>query len=168
MRARITVEMVMTDRQPMTVKGKVRLDEELKRLLQVERPDIIKAIEEARGHGDLSENADYDAAKERQGFTEARIAEIQNKIAAAEVIDPSAITSDRIVFGAFVVLEDCDSQEQFTYQVVGEDEADVKDGKISVFSPLARSIIGKKRGDTVEFKSPKGMKEYEVIEFFFK
>lgn len=158
----------MTDKQPMTVRGKAQLEKELKRLLQAERPAIIKAIEEARGHGDLSENADYDAAKERQAFTEARIAEIQGKIAMAEVIDPSRITSDRIVFGAHVVLEDCDSQERSTYQVVGEDEANVKEGKISVFSPIARSLIGKKKGSSVEFKSPKGMREYEIIKFFFK
>lgn len=156
------------DKQPMTVTGKARLEEELRRLLQVERPAVIKAIEEARDHGDLSENADYDAAKERQAFTEARIAEVQGKIAVAEVIDPSEITSDRVVFGAHVVLEDGVSQERFTYQLVGEDEANVKDGKISVFSPLARSVIGKKGGDSVEFKSPKGVREYEIIEFFFK
>ena len=157
-----------TDKQPMTVRGKIQLEGELKRLLQVERPAVIKAIEEARGHGDLSENADYDAAKERQAFTESKIAEIQGKIAAAEVIDPSTIHSDRVVFGAFVVLEDCDSGEKVTYQLVGEDEANVKEGTISVFSPLARSMIGKKKGDFIEFKSPKGMREYEIIEFFFK
>ena len=158
----------MTDKQPMTTRGKAQLEEELRRLLQVERPAVIKAIEEARSHGDLSENADYDAAKEQQAFTESRIAEIQGKIAVAEVIDPSKITSDRIVFGAHVVLEDCDSRERFTYQVVGEDEANVKEGRISVFSPLSRSMIGKRRGDAIEFKSPKGMREYEIIEFFFE
>ena len=157
----------MTDKQPMTTRGKAQLEEELKRLLQVERPAVIKAIEEARSHGDLSENADYDAAKEQQAFTESRIAEIKGKIAIAEVIDPSRIHSDCIVFGAHVVLEDCDSQERSTYQVVGEDEANVKEGKISVFSPLARSMIGKRKGDAIEFKSPKGMREYEIIEFFF-
>ncbi|MEK6553998.1 MAG: transcription elongation factor GreA [Bdellovibrionota bacterium] len=155
-------------KQPMTVQGKARLEEELKQLLQFERPNVIKAIEEARSNGDLSENADYDAAKERQGFIEARIADIQSKIANSEVIDPSALESDRIIFGAHVVLEDLDINAEVSYQIVGEDEADVKNGKLSVFSPLARSIIGKKKGDIVEFKTPKSEKEYEVKKFFFK
>lgn len=156
-----------TDKQPMTFTGKVKLDNELKRLLQVERPDVIRAIEEARGNGDLSENADYDAAKERQAFIEARIAEIQGKLAVAEVVEPSTIKSDRIVFGATVVLCDLESDEEVTYQIVGEDEADVKAGKISVFSPLSRSMIGKRKGDVVELKSPKGEREYEVVRFEF-
>ena len=155
-------------KQPMTVQGKARLEEELKQLVQVERPSVIKAIEEARSNGDLSENADYDAAKERQGFIEARIADIQSKIANSEVIDPSRLKSDRIIFGAHVLLLDLESDEQVEYQIVGEDEADVKNGKISVFSPLARSIIGKKQGDIVEFKTPKSEKEFEVKKFFFK
>ena len=158
----------VVDKQPMTIKGKSLLDEELKRLLHIERPDVIKAIEEARGHGDLSENADYDVAKERQAFVEARISEIQNKIAIAEVIDPSTITSDKVVFGAFVILEDRETKEKSTYQIVGEDEANVQEGRISIFSPLARSLIGKRKGDPIEFQSPKGMKEYEIIEFFFQ
>lgn len=156
-----------TDKQPMTFVGKSKLEGELKKLLHVERPDVIRAIEEARGNGDLSENADYDAAKERQAFIEARIAEIQGKLASAEVVEPSSIKSDRVVFGATVVLEDLESEENVTYQIVGEDEADVKAGKISVFSPLARSMIGKKVGDLVELKSPKGEREYEVVEFKF-
>lgn len=160
------VEMA-TDKQPMTFVGKSKLEGELKKLLHVERPDVIRAIEEARGNGDLSENADYDAAKERQAFIEARIAEIQGKLASAEVVEPSSIKSDRVVFGATVVLEDLESEENVTYQIVGEDEADVKAGKISVFSPLARSMIGKKVGDLVELKSPKGEREYEVVEFKF-
>lgn len=155
-------------KQPMTLLGKARLEEELKQLLQVERPNVIKAIEEARSNGDLSENADYDAAKERQGFIEARIADIQNKIANSEVIDPSKLASDKIIFGAHVVLEDLEEGAEVSYQIVGEDEADVKNGKISVFSPLARSIIGKKKGDIVEFKTPKSEKEFEVKKFFFK
>ncbi len=157
-----------TDRQPMTVAGKIKLEAELKNLLQVERPSVIKAIEEARGHGDLSENADYDAAKERQGFIESRIADIQGKLANAEVVDPSQLKSDKIIFGAHVELLDLESEEKVVYQIVGEDEADVKQGRISVFSPLARSIIGKKMGDVVEFRSPKGEKEFEVLKFSFK
>ncbi len=155
-------------KQPMTIPGKARLEEELKQLVQVERPNVIKAIEEARSNGDLSENADYDAAKERQGFIEARIADIQNKIANSEVIDVTVLNSDKIIFGAHVVLEDLEVNEEVSYQIVGEDEADVKNGKISVFSPLARSIIGKKKGDIVEFKTPKSEKEFEVKKFFFK
>lgn len=158
----------MSERQPMTLSGKEKLEVELKRLIQVERPEVIKAIEEARGHGDLSENADYDAAKERQGFIESRISDIQNKLANAEVIDIGAINSDRITFGATVDVVDLDSDEKYTYQIVGEEESDVKNGKISVFSPMARSLIGKKKGDLVELKSPKGEKEYEVLNFSFK
>ena len=158
----------MSDKQPMTTTGKQKLEEELKNLIQVERPAVIKAIEEARGHGDLSENADYDAAKEKQGFIEARVADIQGKLAVAEVVNPAEIKSDRVVFCATVKLLDCDTDQEVQYQLVGEDEADVKAGKISVFSPLSRAIIGKKAGDVIEFKSPKGEKEYEVLDFFFK
>jgi transcription elongation factor GreA len=158
----------MSDKQPMTVKGKAQLEEELKQLLQVERPNVVKAIEEARSHGDLSENAEYDAAKERQALIEGRIAEVQGKIANSEVVDPSTMTSDKIVFGATVTLLDVDTEEELVYQIVGEDEADVKRGKISVFSPLARSMIGKKDGDVIELRSPKGEKEYEVVSFVFK
>lgn len=156
-----------TDKQPMTFAGKAKLEVELKRLLHVERPDVIRAIEEARGNGDLSENADYDAAKERQAFIESRIAEIQGKLASAEVVDPAHIKSDRVVFGATVVLKDLETDERVTYQIVGEDEANVKAGKISVFSPLSRSMIGKRIGELVELKSPKGEREYEVVEFKF-
>ena len=155
-------------RQPMTVAGKVKLEEELKHLLQVERPNVIKAIEEARSHGDLSENADYDAAKEKQGFIEARTNDIKSKLALAEVVDPSKITSDKIVFGATVEIEDCDLEEKFTYQIVGVDEADIKAGRLSVFSPLSRALIGKKKGDIIELSTPKGIREYEVINFEFK
>lgn len=158
----------MSDRQPMTLAGKEKLEAELKRLISVERPQVIKAIEEARGHGDLSENADYDAAKERQGFVESRIADIQGKLANAEVIDIASIKSDRITFGATVKLLDLESDEEVSYQIVGEEESDVKNGRISVFSPLARSLIGKKTGDVVELKSPKGEKEFEVLNFSFK
>lgn len=158
----------MSERQPMTLAGKEKLETELKRLITEERPDVIKAIEEARGHGDLSENADYDAAKERQGFIESRISDIQNKLANADVIDIHSIKSDRITFGAKVGLLDLETDEKHTYQIVGEDESDVKNGRISVFSPLARSLIGKKVGDLVELKSPKGEKEYEVLNFSFE
>ena len=157
-----------SDKQPMTKEGKAKLEEELKQLITVERPNVIKAIEEARSHGDLSENADYDAAKERQGFIEARIGEIQSKIANAEVIDPGTIKSDKIVFGASVTLMDLDTDEEKTYKIVGEDEADANNGLISVFSPLARVMIGKKNGDVVEFQTPKGERELEVVDFSFK
>ncbi|MCB0389817.1 MAG: transcription elongation factor GreA [Bdellovibrionales bacterium] len=158
----------MSDKVPMTVAGKEKLEAELKNLMQNERPAVIKAIEEARSNGDLSENADYDAAKERQAFCEARIADIQGKLANAEVFNTSTLKSDKVIFGATVELLDLDSEDKIVYQIVGEDEANVKDGKISVYSPLARSIIGRSKGDVVEFKSPKGEKEYEIINFEFK
>lgn len=165
---RVKDQLMSKDKQPMTVKGKALLDAETKQLLQEERPRIIKAIEEARAHGDLSENADYDAAKEKQGFIEARIGEIQSKLAMAEVIDPSSINSKTVVFGATVTVNDLDSEKEITYQIVGEDEANVKEGRISVFSPLARALIGKKEGSIIDFKSPKGEKEYEVIKLEYK
>lgn len=158
----------MSDRQPMTIDGKAKLEAELKNLVQVERPNVIKAIEEARSHGDISENADYDSAKDRQGMIEGRIAEIQGRLANAEVVDPSKLQSGKIIFGATVELQDLETDEKVRYQIVGEDESDVKQGKISVFSPIARSLIGKKKGDIIEFKSPKGEKEFEVLNFFFK
>lgn len=158
----------MSERQPMTIAGKAKLESELKALIQVERPAVIKAIEEARGHGDLSENADYDAAKDRQGMIEGRIADIQGKLVNAEVVDITQLESSKIIFGATVELQDLETEEKVKYQIVGEDEADVKHGKVSVFSPIARSLIGKKKGDIIEFKSPKGEKEFEVLNFFFK
>ena len=157
-----------SDRHPMTITGKARLEAELKHLLQVERPEVVRAIEEARGHGDLSENADYDAAKERQAFCESRINDLQAKLAAADVVDPSKLKSDKIIFGATVTLEDQESGGTVTSQIVGEDEADVKAGKISIFSSLSRAMIGKSKGDLIEFSSPKGDKEYEVLNFVFK
>lgn len=153
---------------PLTVRGKAKLEEELKRLIHVERPSVIKAIEEARSHGDISENAEYDAAKERQALVEGRIAEIQGQLAGAEVIDPSQIKSDKVVFGASVVLVDLETDEEVTYQIVGVDEADVKQGRISILSPLARALIGKTSGDTVQVRSPKMDKEYEIKDFFFR
>lgn len=140
------------------------LDEELKRLMTVERPAVIKAIEVARGHGDLSENADYSAAKERQGFIEGRIQEINGKLATAQVIDPTTIKSDKIVFGATVVLEDQELGKQTTYKIVGADESDVKANKLSINSPIARALIGKKAGDEVVVNAPKGAIHYDVIE----
>ncbi len=157
-----------TDKLPMTVRGKAMLEAELKKLIHEERPTVIKAIEDARANGDISENADYDAAKDRQGMIEGRIAELQSKIAGAEVVNPSAIKSDRIVFGAHVVLTDCETDEEVKYQIVGIDEADVKKGMISILSPLARALIGKKVSEIVTVQSPKGDKEYEVISFEFK
>lgn len=156
------------DSLPITVRGKQKLEDELKLLTYTERPNIIKAIEEARSHGDISENAEYEAAKERQGMIEARIAEIQGHLAGAEIIDPAQIKSDRIVFGATVDLVDLDSDEEVTYQIVGVDEAEVKEGRISVLSPVARSLIGKTKGDTVQVRSPKGDREFEIKKFVFK
>ena len=153
------------DKMPMTAQGKVQLETELKRLLHEERPAIIRAIEEARAQGDISENAEYEAAKERQSMVEGRIAEIQGKIASAEVINPSEIKADRVVFGATVTISDVEEEDQVTYQIVGIDEADVKSGKISIMSPIARALIGKKVGDVVTVHSPKGEKEYEVVGF---
>ncbi len=155
------------DKLPMTVRGKALLDAELKKLLHEERPAVIRAIEEARAHGDISENAEYEAAKERQGMIEGRIADIQGKLAGAEVVDIQSLKSDRIVFGAQVTVLDTDSDEESTYQIVGVDEADVKNGMISVLSPLARALIGKKPGETVVVQSPKGDREYEIVSFKF-
>jgi transcription elongation factor GreA len=149
---------------PMTVTGAQRLKAELHRLKTVERPDVIRALAEARSHGDLSENADYDAAKERQGFVEGRISEIEFKLAGAQVIDPADLDADgRVVFGATVDLRDEESGATVTYQIVGDDEADLKHGKISVSSPIARALIGKNEGDVAEFQAPGGTREYEVL-----
>jgi transcription elongation factor GreA len=158
----------MSDRMPITVRGKQKLDDELKRLTYTERPNIIKAIEEARSHGDISENAEYEAAKERQSMIEGRIAEVQGQLAGAEIIDPASIKSDKIVFGATVNLMDIETDEKVTYQIVGVDEADVKQGRVSILSPLARALIGKTSGDTVQVKSPKADKEYEIKSFSFR
>jgi transcription elongation factor GreA len=151
------------EKVPMTVIGKRMLEEELKHLMTVERPAVIKAIEVARGHGDLSENADYSAAKERQGFIEGRIQEINSKLARAQVIDPSGIKTDKIVFGAIVEMEEQESAKKITYQIVGVDEADIKNGKIGITSPIARALIGKGEGDEVIVHAPKGQIRYDVI-----
>jgi len=148
----------------MTVEGATRLKAELHRLKTIDRPAVIQALSDARSHGDLSENADYDAAKERQGFIEGRISEVERKLASAQVIDPSQIEVDgRVVFGATVDVEDIDSGERSTYQIVGDDEADIKEGKISVNSPIARALIGKSEGDTAEVQAPAGLRNYEVV-----
>jgi transcription elongation factor GreA len=151
-------------RVPMTVEGAERLKSELQRLKTIERPAVSRAIAEARSHGDISENADYDAAKERQGFIEARIRDIESKLAHAHVIDPRGIQGEgRVVFGATVELEDGDSGEHVSYQIVGDDEADIKQGKISVSSPIARALIGKTEGDSAEVDAPGGKRFYEIL-----
>ena len=149
---------------PMTVEGAERLKAELQRLKTVERPAVIQALSDARSQGDLSENADYDAAKERQGFIEGRISEVEAKLAHAQVIDPAAIEADgRVVFGSTVEIEDLESGNRNSYQIVGDDEADIKASKISVNSPIARALIGKSEGDTADVQAPGGMRSFEVV-----
>src|SRR5438105_11801774 len=151
-------------RIPMTIEGAERLKSELKRLKTVERPAVMHALAEARSHGDISENAEYDAAKDRQGFIEARIRDIESKLAHAHVVDPAQIDAGgKIVFGATVDLEDLTSSETVTYQIVGDDEADIKEGKISVSSPIARALIGKSEGDIAEVDAPGGTRVYEIL-----
>ena len=147
----------------MTVAGAERLKHELHRLKTVDRPAVIQAIAEARAHGDLSENADYDAAKERQGFIEGRISEVEAKLANAQVIDPATLDVPHVVFGATVALADLDSSDQVTYQIVGDDEADIRHGKISINSPIARALIGKGEGDVAEVQAPGGVRSYEIL-----
>ena len=150
---------------PLTVRGAERMRVELHDLKTVQRPAIIAAIAEARAHGDLSENAEYHAAKERQSFIEGRIADLDGKISNAEIIDPTTLDADgRCVFGATVELEDVDKGTKVTYQIVGEDEADIKQGKISIASPIARSMIGKSVGDIAEVQAPGGVREYEILD----
>lgn len=150
---------------PVTVKGAEQLKVELLRLRSVDRPWVIQAIAEARAQGDLSENAEYEAAKERQSFIEGRIAEVEAKLSNAMIIDPSTLHADgRCVFGSTVRIEDLDSGNIITYQIVGDDEADIKNGKISVSSPISRGLIGKSEGDVAEVMAPGGVKEYEILE----
>jgi len=150
---------------PLTVNGAEKLRAELHQLKVIERPSVIAAIAEARSHGDLSENAEYDAAKERQGFVEGRIKEVEGKLSNAQIIDPKLLDADgRCVFGATLDLEDQDSGTQVTYQIVGEDEANIKAGKISVNSPIARALIGKFAGDIAQVQAPGGLREYEVLD----
>ena len=149
---------------PVTKRGAELLKDELQRLKTVERPAVINAISEARAQGDLSENADYDAAKERQGLIEGRIAEIESKLSMAQVIDPAALDAGgRVVFGATVELEEEASGEAVTYQIVGEDEADLKLGRINISSPIARALIGKEEGDVAEVQAPGGVKRFEIV-----
>ena len=153
---------------PLTVRGAGLLKEELQRLKAVERPAVIQAIAEARAQGDLSENAEYDAARERQGFIEGRIAELETKLANAQVIDPTELDTDgRIVFGATVEIEDIESGEVAVYQIVGDDEADIKAGRISVSSPIARALIGKHVDEEVEVQAPGGVRQYEILDVRF-
>ncbi|MDZ7627315.1 MAG: transcription elongation factor GreA [Parvularculaceae bacterium] len=155
------------DKVPMTVAGYSRLEEELKRLKNIERPAVIQAISEARAHGDLSENAEYHAAKERQSWIEGQILEFEDKFSRAEVIDVTKLSGDTVKFGATVILIDEESEQKRAWQIVGDLEADVKAGKISISSPIARAIIGKKKGDTVEVAAPGGARFYEIgrVEF---
>ncbi|HRH13077.1 MAG TPA: transcription elongation factor GreA [Azonexus sp.] len=150
---------------PLTVAGAARLRDELQRLKTIERPKVVAAIAEARSHGDLSENAEYDAAKERQGFLEGRIKDLEGKLSNAQIIDPKLLDADgRCVFGATVDLEDQESGSAVTYQIVGEDEADIKHGKVSFGSPMARALIGKYAGDIAQVQAPGGLREYEIID----
>jgi len=154
---------------PLTVKGAEKLRAELQQLKAVERPSVIAAIAEARSHGDLSENAEYDAAKERQGFVEGRIQEVEGKLSHAQIIDPKLLDADgRCVFGATLDLEDQESGALVSYQIVGEDEADIKGGKISINSPIARALIGKFAGDIAQVQAPGGLREYEVLEIRYE
>lgn len=150
---------------PLTLIGAEKLRLELHNLKTVERPSVIAAIAEARSHGDLSENAEYDAAKERQGFVEGRIQDLEGKLSSAQIIDPKTINAGgRCVFGSTVVLEDVNDGDVMTYQIVGDDEADIRHSKISISSPIARALIGKSVGDIAEVQAPKGVREYEIIE----
>ncbi len=153
---------------PMTAAGHAALQEEIRHLKTVERPRIIKAIAEARAHGDLSENAEYHAAKEQQAWNEARVAELEDKLSRAEVIDVSRLSGDKVQFGATVTLVDEDTDKEVTYQIVGDFEADVSKGKISISSPIARALIGKEVGDSVEVNTPGGGKSYEILSVEYK
>jgi transcription elongation factor GreA len=147
----------------MTLKGKRKIESDLKNLVEVERPSVIRAIEEARSHGDISENAEFHAAKERQSYIEGKIRELSAKIASSEVIDPSSLKLDKVAFGATVTVLNVESGVKVKYQIVGEDEADVKTGSISIMSPIARALIGKKNGNLVEVNTHRGFIEYEII-----
>ena len=155
--------MATVDKMPMLAEGHARLLADLHRLKTIERPQVVEDIEEARAHGDLSENAEYHAAKERQGWIEGQIAEIEDKMARAQVIDVSKLSGSQVKFGATVSLVDEDTEEEARYQIVGEHEADVKRGKVSITSPIARAMIGKEMGDVVEVNTPGGVKAYEIL-----
>lgn len=158
----------MMQKYPMTTSGYDSLQEELKTLKSVERPAVIKSIAVAREHGDLSENAEYHAARERQSFIEGRIAEIEDKLSRAEVIDVSKLSGKKVQFGATVTIADEETDEETTYQIVGEHEADVAEGRLSVAAPIARALIGKSVGDSVEVVTPRGQKDYEIVKVRFK
>jgi len=157
-----------TERVPMTIEGYKQLETELHRLKSEERPRIIQAIAEARSHGDLSENAEYHAAKEAQGMNEAKVAELEDKLSRAEVIDPATLSGDTVKFGATVTLVDEDTEEKVKYQIVGELEANVREGRISIGSPIARALIGKSKGESVEVTTPKGSRSYEIMNVQYK
>jgi transcription elongation factor GreA len=156
------------DKVPMTIDGHKKLEEELHRIRSIERPRIIAAISEARAHGDLSENAEYHAAKEAQGLNEAKVAELEDMLSRADAIDVSKLSGSTVKFGALVSLIDEDTDEKVKYRIVGEIESDVKQGKISVASPIARALIGKAKGDTVEVTTPRGSRSYEVVKVEWK
>ncbi len=158
----------MSQNIPMTREGYQRLQEELKRRVRTDRPKVVQDIAEARAHGDLSENAEYEAAKNRQAFIEGRIKELNDKIARAQVINPADLDTDKVVFGATVTLFDVDSGIEVTYQIVGEDEADIKDSKISVTSPVGKALIGHRLDDEVRVKVPSGLRIYEVIDIKYE
>ena len=152
----------------MTMDGFLRLEAELKHLKSIERPAVIRAIAEARDHGDLSENAEYHAARERQSFIEGRVAELEDKIARAEVIDVKKLSGKQVTFGATVTIADEDTDEELTYQIVGQDEADIAEGRLSIGAPLARALIGKSVGDSAEVMTPGGAKSYEIVRVRFR
>lgn len=156
------------EKVPMTIEGFKKLEEELHRLKSVERPRIIQQISDAREHGDLSENAEYHAAKEAQGLNEARVAEVEDKLSRADVIDVTTLAGDTVKFGATVTLEDEDSGEKVKYKIVGDTEANVREGKVSISSPIARALIGKSKGDSAEVTTPKGSRSYEILKIEFK
>ncbi len=156
------------EKVPMTIEGFQKLETELHRLKAVERPRIIQAIAEARAHGDLSENAEYHAAKEAQGLNESKVADLEDKLSRAEVIDTTKMSGDKIKFGATVTLIDEDTDEKVKYKIVGETEADVREGKVSISSPIARALIGKSKGDNAEVTTPKGAKAYEIVKIEWK
>ena len=157
----------MTESVPMTAQGHLAVNEELKRLKYIERPRIVAAIEEARGHGDLSENAEYHSAREQQSFNEGRIQELESALSHAQVIDPTKLSGEKVLFGATVSLCDDDTGDEKKYQIVGQYEADLEQGKISLLSPIAKALIGKQIGDIVDVRTPKGEKSYEILDIQF-
>ena len=163
-----TIRVTIMEKVPMTMEGYRKLETELHRLKVEERPRIIQQIADAREHGDLSENAEYHAAKDAQGMNEARVADVEDKLARAEIIDPSKLSGGTVKFGATVTLEDEESGDKVKYKIVGEDEANLRDGKISISSPIARALIGKSKGDTAEVTTPKGARSYEILKVEFK